>query len=262
MKYDWLDHLDTMPMPSQQRSVDDQFRGTVHREAISTQITARVLSLIRERQLSPGDKLPPERELATMLGVSRATLRESLRSLAIMNVVELRHGSGTYVTSLEPQLLVENFDLVFSLNDNSFLELIEARQVIEPGATALAARRITDEQIATLDDVIGRSWSCLHIKPADFPTLDIEFHARTAEFSGNALIMRVMQAITQMSIASSQRTSVERGSVSTERIERAIRMHEGILEALKLHDADLARARMTAHLLAVEDTLRDLNGTS
>lgn len=256
MGKNWLDHSDNMPVSPRHTKLEDQFQGTIHREAISSQITERVLSLIRERQLSPGDKLPPERELALMLGVSRATLRESLRSLAMMNVLELRHGSGTYVTSLEPQLLVENFDLVFSLNDNSFLELVEARQVIEPGATALAARRITDEQVQILEQVIARSWECLETNPAGFPALDIEFHARAAQFSGNALLMRIMQAITQMSIASSQRTAVDEGMVSPERVERAIRMHEGILEALKQRDPELARSRMLAHLLAVEDALR------
>jgi GntR family transcriptional regulator, transcriptional repressor for pyruvate dehydrogenase complex len=243
-------------MASLQSEINEQFRGAVHREAIAHQITDRVLSLIRERQLSPGDKLPPERELASLLGVSRATLRESLRSLAMMNVLELRHGSGTYITSLEPQLLVENFDLVFSLNDSSFLELIEARQVIEPGATALAAQRINNEQIAILDQIITRSWECLKTTPEDFPRLDIEFHARTAEFSGNALLMRIMQAITKMSIASSQRTAVDSGMVSPERVERAIKNHVSILEALRLHAPELARERMMEHLLAVENTLR------
>ncbi len=243
-------------MAARQATMNEQFRGTVHREAISHQITDRVLSLIREQQLRPGDRLPPERELATLMGVSRATLREALRSLSMMNVVELRHGSGTYITSLEPQLLVENFDLVFSLNDSSFLELIEAREVIEPGATAFAAKRITDEGIASLDDLIARSWQCHKANPEDFPQLDIEFHVRIADYSGNALLMRIMQALTRMSIASSQRTSVDKGAVNPDRVERAIRMHEGILAALKARDAEVASKRMFEHLLAVEDTLR------
>ncbi|MEO8393376.1 MAG: FadR/GntR family transcriptional regulator [Chloroflexota bacterium] len=243
-------------MPSQEASFNDQFRGAVHREAISDQITDRVLSLIREQQLRPGDKLPPERELALLMGVSRATVREALRSLAMINVVELRHGSGSYVTSLEPKLLVENFALVFSLTDNSFLQLIEAREVIEPGAMALAAQRITDEEIAQLEDILERSRECLQHPPPDFAQLDIEFHIKTAEFSRNVLLTRIMQAIAQMSIASSQRTAGESISVRTRRVERAIRMHQRILDALKAHDPELARQRMLEHLLAVEDTLR------
>jgi GntR family transcriptional repressor for pyruvate dehydrogenase complex len=243
-------------MAALQASLNDQFRGTFQRESISDQIATRILSLIREQQLHPGDKLPPERELASLMGVSRATVREALRSLAMMNVVELRHGSGTFVTSLEPQLLVENFDLVFSLTDHSFLQLIQAREVIEPGAVTLTAKRITDDELAQLADVLQRSRQCLRDHPEDFPQLDVEFHSRIAEFSGNVLLTRIMQALTQMSIASSQRTAADEGSVSPPRIERAIHMHEGILDALRLRDPELARARMLEHLLSVEDTLR------
>jgi GntR family transcriptional regulator, transcriptional repressor for pyruvate dehydrogenase complex len=238
------------------QDLTNRFQGTVHREVISDQITERILSLIRQRHLQPGDKLPPERDLAASLGVSRATLRESLRSLAIMNVVELRHGSGTYVTSLEPNLLVENFALVFSLTDNSFLQLIEARKVIEPGATALAARNINDEESLQLEQILKKSWECLQTHPADFPELDIEFHVKIAEFSGNALLARIMQALTRMSIASSQRTASTDVGYSTRRIERAIRMHEDIFDAIKVRDADLAQEQMLLHLNSVEDTLR------
>jgi GntR family transcriptional repressor for pyruvate dehydrogenase complex len=243
-------------MPSQRATLNDQFRGAVHREAISDQITDRILSLIREQQLRPGDRLPAERELATLMNVSRATVREALRSLSMMNVIELRHGSGTYVTSLEPQLLVENFALVFSLTDHSFLQLIEAREIIEPGATALATGRISDDEIAELEDILERSRECLRNHPADFPQLDIEFHTKIAEASGNVLLMRIMQAITQMSIASSQRTAVTDVGYSTTRIERAIRMHQSVLDAIKARDPELARSRMLEHLQSVEDTLR------
>ncbi|MBC8170183.1 MAG: FadR family transcriptional regulator [Anaerolineae bacterium] len=246
-------------MPPQQMSLNDQFRGAVHREAISDQITERILSMIREQSLHPGDRLPPERELALLMGVSRATVREALRSLAMMNVVELKHGSGTFVTSLEPKLLVENFALVFSLTDNSFLQLIEAREVIEPGATALAAQRITDEEIAQLEDILRRSWECLNHNPVDFSPLDIEFHIKTAEFSRNVLLTRIMQAIAQMSIASSERTAGDHHDVRKRRAERAIRMHQGILDAIKARDAELARQRMFEHLLSVEHTLRGAN---
>ncbi len=234
----------------------DRFQGTVHREAISDQITGRILSLIRERHLQPGDKLPPERDLAASMGVSRPTLREALRSLAIMNVVELKHGSGTYVTTLEPNLLVENFALVFSLTDNSFLQLVEARKVIEPGATALAAKIVSAEAIQHLEQILQRSRDCMQNHPEDFPELDIEFHVKIAEYSGNALLARIMQALTRMSIASSQRTAGIAASTVSRRVERAIGMHQGIFEAIRDHNPELASQRMSEHLMSVEDTLR------
>lgn len=243
-------------MPSEQDKLNEKFRDTVHREAISEQISDRIISMIREQQLKPGDKLPPERELAALMGVSRASLREGLRSLAMMNVVELKHGSGTFVTSLEPSLLVENFGLVFSLSDSSFLQLVIARKVIEPGTTALTAERIQDDEILELVDIIKRSWACLEHKPQIFPELDIEFHTKIAAFSGNDLLTRIMQGLTQMSIASSQRTAVTERGYSAERIKRAITMHEGILDAIKAHNPRLAEERMFKHLQSVEDTLR------
>jgi len=186
-------------------------------------------------------------------------VREALRSLAMMNVIELRHGSGTFVTSLEPKLLVENFDLVFSLTDNSFLQLIQAREVIEPGATALAAQHITDDEIAELEDILERSWECLSHKPLNFSPLDIEFHVKTAEFSRNVLLSRIMQAIAQMSIASSQRTaSSRRGGVEVGGVERAVRAHQEILDAIKARSPELARECMIRHLESVESTLRGL----
>jgi len=242
-----------------QAKLNEQFRGTVHREAVADQITERILSLIREQQLRPGDKLPPERELAAMLGVSRPTVRESLRSLAMMNVIELRHGSGSFVTSLETELLVERFDLVFSLNDNSFLDLIEARKVIEPGATALATQRVTEEEIGRFDDILARSWECLRTHPEEFPRLDVEFHTIMAECSHNALLTRIMQSVARLSIASSQRTaSSRRGGVDVAGVERAVRDPPEILDAIKARHPELARERLLQHLQSVESPLHDL----
>ena len=76
--------------------------GTVTRDALPDQIAARLIELITERQLKAGDRLPPERELAATMGVSRSSLREALRALAMLGVAEMRHGDGTYLTSLEP----------------------------------------------------------------------------------------------------------------------------------------------------------------
>src|SRR5690349_15691572 len=126
----------------------------ISKTAVAEDIVAQLLLLIREKKLCPGDKLPPERELAVMMGVSRPSLREALRSLSIMHVVELRHGSGTYVTSLEPEILVEHLDFVFALDDSTYLQLFETRKILEPGICSLAAQRISDEELAQLESCI------------------------------------------------------------------------------------------------------------
>src|SRR5450759_795463 len=97
---------------------DVQF-GTFERNSLSEQIADRILQMIKDRQLHPGDMLPPERELAEMMGVSRASLREALRALSIMNIINNRQGSGTYITSLHPEHLVEQLEVVFALDDST-----------------------------------------------------------------------------------------------------------------------------------------------
>ena len=131
--------------------------GLFERDVLPERIAARLVSLIRERQLRPGDRLPPERDLAAAMHVSRASLREALRGLAMINVVEIRHGSGTYVTSLETELLVEHLDFVFALNDATFTEALEARQMLEPQLAAAAACNATDDELAQLRDWLQRA---------------------------------------------------------------------------------------------------------
>ena len=118
--------------------------GTVTRDALPDQIAARLIDLITERRLKAGDRLPPERELAASMGVSRSSLREALRALAMLGVAEMRHGDGTYLTSLDAASLMRPVGLVLALSDSGLEELFEARKLVERGLAALAARRISD----------------------------------------------------------------------------------------------------------------------
>jgi GntR family transcriptional regulator, transcriptional repressor for pyruvate dehydrogenase complex len=121
--------------------------GTFARDAIPERITQRIISLIREEHLKPGDKLPPERELASMMQVSRPSLREALRALSLLNIIEIRQGDGTYVSSLTLELLIEPLDLILMLDHSTIQQLFEARKKLEVGIAALAAERITTEEL-------------------------------------------------------------------------------------------------------------------
>jgi len=149
--------------------------STLEQKPLSERIVARILSLISERKLKPGDRLPPETELAAMLSVSRPSLREALRALSVMKVVEIRQGSGTYVTSLQPELLVEHLDFVFSLDVSTFIQLLQARSVIEPGIIEIAATQITDEEIAEIEAIAAQSEQSRD-DPHAFMMADAELH--------------------------------------------------------------------------------------
>src|SRR3954447_21169115 len=153
--------------------------GTVTRDALPDQIASRLIALIVEKQLKAGDRLPPERELAVTMGVSRSSLREALRALAMLGVAEMRHGDGTYLTSLEPDALMRPVGLVLSLSDAGLQELFEARKLVEPGLAALAAERIGDAASAELTRCAHASAGALDDAEV-FMQHDLELHALIA----------------------------------------------------------------------------------
>jgi GntR family transcriptional repressor for pyruvate dehydrogenase complex len=110
------------------------------KDILPNKIVSSLLTLIKDKELLPGDKLPPERELAEMMNVSRSALREALRALAVMNVVEIRPGSGTFITTLSPEQLVAPLTFMFALDDATIFQLFEARETLELRKAALAAQ--------------------------------------------------------------------------------------------------------------------------
>ena len=223
--------------------------AVVDRSTLPEEIAARLLDLIKAQQLRPGDKLPAERELAAAMHVSRPVLREALRALSIMNVVEIRQGAGTYITALEPQQLVSHLEFVFSKDPVALAQVIETRRVVEVGNVRLAAQRITPDEVADLELLLKRLRAA--VDDADrFAELDIAFHDAVCDVAGNFLLAQFMRIINTLAKVSRERT----GSAATTR-RRALRDHEAILDALRAKDPAAAAAAMEAHLAHVEAAL-------
>ena len=230
--------------------ITDSLFGTLKKSSISEDIVENLLTLIRERELHPGDKLPPERELAGMMQVSRPSLREALRALAIMNVIEIRQGDGTYVTSLEPNLLMSHLDFVFALTDTAFLELFEARRILEPGLVAMAATRITEDEIAQLEACVARSMEVVDDFEA-FVAADLEMHELIAKAARNSILARCMAGVSQLGRVSRSRTVALPGVTR-----QSVQDHLAIVQALKARDPEAARQAMLYHLRHVENELK------
>ncbi len=228
--------------------------GILQKDALSEKIVERLLNLIRERQLRPGDRLPPERELAPMMGVSRPSLREALRALSVMKVVENRQGSGTYITSLKPELFVNHLDFIFTSNDATFIDLFEARKIIEVGLVALAARCISPNELAALDECLKRSAASVEA-PEQFLQTDLELHHIIMEAAGNRTLTLFMQSINQINIASRRRTN-ELPEVRRQ----TLKDHRAIVAALRAHDSEASASAMRAHLAHVENKLKSTSG--
>ena len=226
--------------------------GTFKKSAISEDITARLLTMIKEGELKPGAKLPPERELAEIMQVSRPSLREALRALSIMNIIEIRQGDGTYVTSLEPELLVEHLDFIFSLSDNTIVELFKARRIVEVGLAAMAAEQITDEEITKLEICLAHAIENVDNHTA-FLQADVELHEAIIDAARNPFLKRFMASIYHLGRASRSRTVEIPGVVN-----QVVEDHQTIVAAMKARDPEKARQAMLQHLNNVETRLLQL----
>lgn len=223
--------------------------AVLRRSTLPEEIANRLLELIRAQELRPGDKLPSERTLAATMEVSRPVLREALRALAIMKVVDIRQGAGTYITALEPQQLVSHLDLVFSKDTVALTQLLEARRVVEVGNARLAAARIDDERLAELDGILAELQAA--VDDADrFGALDMAFHDVVCGAAGNFVLAQFMTVIDTLGKVSRERTGASRAVR-----EVMLRDHHRIAEGLRARDPETAGAAMQGHLDHVEAAL-------
>ena len=224
--------------------------GPLNKSTLAEDIAARILDLIGQKELRPGDRLPSERQLAATLGVSRPILREALRALSIMNVIDVRPGDGTYVTSLDPELLVGHLGFVLGLDDSTFVQLFQVRKILEPGIAALAAEQITDEQLGGLEECLERAEAHLGDHHA-FLLTDIELHNLITEAASNPMLTRITVSLGELTRASRRRT-VEIPGVPEETLED----HRAIVAAVKGRDSEAAREAMLRHLGNLETRLQ------
>lgn len=220
------------------------------RATLPEEIANRLLVLIQGQELRPGDKLPAERELAQVMGVSRPVLREALRALSLMRVVDIRHGDGTYITALEPEQLISHLDFVLGRDSVALSTLFEARRVVEAGNTRFAAARISTREIARLEALLVSLGDTID-DPDRFGDLDMEFHNAICDAAANFLLSQFMSIVNTMGRVSRRKT----GALRSVR-EAAYHDHRVIVEALRAHDADAAEAAMREHLEHAEEALR------
>jgi GntR family transcriptional repressor for pyruvate dehydrogenase complex len=219
---------------------------------IDTAIT-RIRDRIAAGELAPGERLPPEAELAALLGVSRNSLREAVRALIQANVLDVRRGDGTYVTSLEPQLLLSGLAFVMDLmQDRTVLELFEVRRLLEPAATGVAASRITDDSINGLRGLLEAMRRTTTAE--ELIALDVEFHRSIVEASGNQTLVSLLEAL----FSRTARARIWRGIWDRGALDWTYAQHQLIVDALAQRDATLAAAAATVHVAASERWIRHL----
>ncbi|AOS63047.1 FadR/GntR family transcriptional regulator [Actinoalloteichus hymeniacidonis] len=211
----------------------------------------KIRGMIVAGELRPGDRLPREADLADRLGLSRNSLREAVRALSLIRVLDVRQGDGTYVTSLEPSVLLEAMGFIVDLHrDDSLLQFFEVRRILEPAAASLAAQSADDAQVADLAALLDD----LGADPSVDQLLanDLEFHRRVASVSGNEVLVSLIETVSSRT----QRARIWRGLTENGAVQRTIAEHRAILDAIRSRRPDLAAAAMTMHVAGVEQWLR------
>jgi GntR family transcriptional regulator, transcriptional repressor for pyruvate dehydrogenase complex len=208
---------------------------------------ARQIERLILKKLRPGDKLPSERELAETLAVSRSSIRDAIRSLELMGMVEPRQGAGTIVREITPNSVANPLANALKRKEELMGELLDFRRIIEPPLAARAATHASAEEIGEMEDILERQKIKLRKGESTIPE-DSEFHYAVAMASGNSVVLKVLDILMDL-----LRETRERSLQVEGRPQKSLAGHRRILAAIKRHDAENARAMMQQHIEDVED---------
>jgi len=213
---------------------------------IYQEIVRQVKAMIAEGRLRSGDRLPPERDLAEKFLVSRTSVREALRALESLGLIEIRPGEGTFVREVSIDALVEPLALVMVSQREAIGELFEARRLLEPAIAALAAERATPDEVQEMTRILEEQAKEVAGGKTGFAQ-DAAFHAAIGVAARNRAITRVAQSLMDL-LAQSREESIGTPGRPT----RSHEDHRRILAAIKRRDREGARTAMLDHLEAVE----------
>src|SRR5437762_2529694 len=211
----------------------------------AAQVVAHVREMIDRGALGPGARLPPERDLARQVGVSRPTVRAGLRTLAALGVVRSRRGSGTYIPEGPPTLGAEALSFLAALHKFTIDDVYEVRRILEVGAAGLAAEHATPDHLATLAEEVTGLFASLNDRQV-FLIHDINFHRSIAAASGNPIVASLVEMVSALHYER-RRATAERAA--DRELRDAADAHRQIYQAVRAHDVERARRAMNDHLL-------------
>lgn len=218
------------------------FDQPIVRESVAEMVAHRVLEMVKSGALKPGDQLPPERELAQSLNVSRPSVREAIRGLSILGVVTTRQGGGAYISALDAQALLGPLQFFISLEELNIRELYDARSLIESDVARRAAERITDQELDALEAIYAEQLGLVDDAIA-FRVSDFRFHETIWSAARNAFLMRIGQSLNVMGLEFRKRASETEGV-----LQQSIADHRRLLDTLQARDPDAASAAASRHM--------------
>jgi GntR family transcriptional repressor for pyruvate dehydrogenase complex len=215
-------------------------------EALYQRIADHVRELIESHQLQPGERLPAERDLARMLGVSRVPIREAMRTLSAQGLVEIRRGQGMFVAASSLEATVEGLANALLKQRDLLSELFAVRRLLEPASAQWAAARADREAVASLRQLVADMETAASTDPPDYDTIgdrDTRLHVEIAAASENRVLLRIMQPLQEL-----HREQLETSLRYRDRVRETLKDHQRIVRAIAAGDPVEARSAMLDHL--------------
>jgi GntR family transcriptional repressor for pyruvate dehydrogenase complex len=227
----------------------------ISRTRLSDTVKQRLMQLILDQALKPGDELPSEGDLAERFGVSKPTIREALRALAAVGVVEIVQGKRACVRHPSSEPLEGFFRFAISYSDQGLREVIELRRKLETEIAVLAAERATATQVAQMEAAVARMKGAVGtIEP--WLDADLQLHMALAESAGNSLMFYLMEALGGVVRESMRVLHLQRGPQG---VEATLGRHEQIVRAVEARDTEAVRRAMDAHYGAIDLTMMEID---
>lgn len=213
-----------------------------HDEHLTMQVVNHIRTMIEDGRLKPGDKIPPEREFARMLKISRASLRTGIGYLAAMGVMKVRHGVGTFVADGPPEIGKASLGLMGALHGFQSWQMFEARLLLESNMAALAAERGKEEHLTVLAEEVAEMYATVD-EPDEYLIHDIRFHRTIAQASGNPILAALMETVTSALYEERRKTAEH-----ARNLKESADVHREIYRAIRSKNGPEARRLMDQHL--------------
>lgn len=221
-------------------------------------VARRLLDVLLSGEFAVGDRLPPERELAAALQVGRSAVREATQALAMLGLVEVRQGAGTYVRGTTSDLLPKTLEWGLLLGDKGTRDLVETRICIEVEVARLAAERCSAEELAHLESLVAQMRARVDDGAQTLVELGLAFHLALAQAAHNQVLVGLLENLSELLRAWTHR--LRTGGTGPASMSVRIEQHEAVLAACRRRDPDAAGAAMRAHLRSslerLEETLQ------
>jgi GntR family transcriptional repressor for pyruvate dehydrogenase complex len=228
----------------------------VRKIRIYEEVVGQLHQLIEAGKLKAGDRLPSERELAETFRVSRSSVREAIKTLENEGLVITRPGSGTFITAVDVEALIQPLASLLSRGKDALIDLVEMRRLIEPSIAALAAERATSADILRLKEICTTQEQ--QVKGgASAVDSDAAFHLTIGQATHNAALQRLVASIVEI-----LKPMRENSLQTPDRAHESLASHREIIGAIERHDPEQARHAMQRHIEAVEQSVLTLSGYS